>query len=702
MCCGGGTAVYAEEQPKEYTLADMVVTATRTEQSNMKVASLVHVITDHEIKNKNILTITDALKTVPGIYDNRPGGMSETANGIQMRGFEEKDILVLYDGMPLNDGFSGKVNWSVVSIDDVAKIEVMQGAASSLYGGHAVGGVINIIGKTPDKNNVHVYGSYGSLGTKKQGINLSKKLTDKWSMGLGYEKRKTEGHTKKLYYDQLYYATATPYNPIATGGVLASDSYGTPSMIFGNTGDGSSDDDTYNFKVQYKFDNDKSLTYRFTRDEYKYYAGDVTTYMKDANGNPIYTGSVKLDNGKYMNFYEDEFTDYDGERNVNRHALRYKDDANKIDFNIGFTDVRDNGYSTGDDLAGKTGGWYTNYPNKTYKIDFQKGWEGKVHNVVAGFDIEKGSMDYSTNYLAHWKDHNTGYYMDYIMGGTNLIGALFLQDQIKLSDQHALDLGLRLDHYEKKDGYYTEIGKPTVNQREESYNELSPKVAYRYMPDDDTTFYASYGHSFNAPTLYQLYRTNSSFIANPDLKPEKTDTVEAGMKKQFSKKLYGGITVYQSKSKDLITYVYVPGTRKKQYVNLEYMTHQGVEFMTDYKFDKKYGVFANLTLQNVVKGDRSREYSVPKQILKAGVTYDYGKLYAYLQGQYVSTRNYPGDVGNTIGTEDNFFTTDAGINYKFAKNAKVSLYVNNLLNRSYWQWRKAADRTWMTTFDFEF
>ena len=67
-----------------------------------------------------------------------------------------------------------------------------------LYGGHAVGGVINIIGKSPDKDHVHAYAKYGSDKTKKQGINLSKKLSDKWSMGLGYENKETDGHYKKM------------------------------------------------------------------------------------------------------------------------------------------------------------------------------------------------------------------------------------------------------------------------------------------------------------------------------------------------------------------------------------------------------------------------------------------------------------------------------------------------------------------------
>lgn len=707
LICGnlfiGGTTVFAEEIG-DYQLDEMVVTATRTEESNIKVASVVSVITADDIKKKNILTITDALKEVAGIYDGRPGGMSDTANGIQMRGFGEADILVLYDGMPLNDGFNGKADWSVIAIDDVKKIEVLQGAASSLYGGHAVGGVINIIGKSPDKDHVHAYAKYGSDKTKKQGINLSKKFSDKWSMGLGYENKETDGHYKKLIYKYAYKAKDKPGNPdkIGTGAVLNQHSNGRDMYILGNPGGGRSEDDTYNFKLQYKFNDAQSLTYRYTHDKYKYFATDPETFIKDSQGNKMFEGSVLLPNGKYLDFNEYDFTDYDGRRTTDRHALAYKDTANKIDFKLGVTNVKDFGYATGDDLAGQGGGYDTNYPNKTYKADFQKVWEGSKNNIVVGFDIEKGSMDYSQSYLEHWGDKDSANYLYYTMGGTNLVGAVFVQDAIKLSDVYSLDLGLRVDYYQKKDGYYNEHGKDNIERPTEKYTELSPKVAFRYMPDDDTTYYASYGHSFNPPTLYQLYRSNSSFEANPDLKPETTDTVEVGLKKQFSPKLYSSLSIYQAKSKDLIDYDYLD-SGKKQYMNLSSVKRQGIELMLDYKMDDKFSTFANLTLQNATDDTTGAKlYSIPKQILKAGLKYNYGDVSAYIDGQYVSSRTYDGQLSGKLYSDDAFFTADAGINYKFMKNATLSFAVNNIFDRDYWQWYKAGGRSWILGVDFDF
>ena len=75
LICGsvlwGGTAAFAEENIGEFSLDTMVVTATRTSEELLKVPASIHVITAKDIEEKNILTISDAIKTLPGVYDGR-------------------------------------------------------------------------------------------------------------------------------------------------------------------------------------------------------------------------------------------------------------------------------------------------------------------------------------------------------------------------------------------------------------------------------------------------------------------------------------------------------------------------------------------------------------------------------------------------------------------------------------------------------
>ncbi|MDY4920014.1 MAG: TonB-dependent receptor [Phascolarctobacterium sp.] len=702
-----GTALFssanaqAQELVGEFDLDTMVVTATRIAEDQMKIPAVVHVIGEKEIAEKNVLTITDALKTVPGIYDGRAGGMSDTANSIQMRGFGEADILVLYDGMPLNDGYSGKVNWSAIAIDDVARIEVVQGAASSLYGGHAVGGVINIISKDPDKDSAKVYMHYGSDSTWKRGVSVSKKLGQKLSVGFSYENKETDGHKKKLIYKAASKETSTPKGEIGTGAVSDLKNDGSKIYLLGYPGGGHSEDDTYNFKLKYKFDDNKSLSYKYTHDKYKYFAVDPVSYIHDENGNPMYSGSVLLPNGKYLTFSESDFTDYDGRRDVDKHALAYKDDKNKITLNLGVTNVKDYGYATGSDLAGEGKGSDAKYPSKAYKADFQKVWEGK-HTVVAGFNLQKDSMDYTKSSLSKWSDKNSITSINSKMGGTNFISALFVQDQYQFSDAYSVTAGLRLDHYQKKDGYFTNATSH-IDQKDEKYTELSPKIAFQYTPDDDTTYYVSYGHSFNAPNLYQLYRhdPNYGYVANPDLKPETTDTFEVGLKKNLSDKAYMGIALYSAKTTDLINAV-TRSDGKKWYVNIAEAKRLGAEFDLNFKHDDNFSSYLNYTQQYAKDEDGDRITSIPKRIMNAGVRYSQEKWSAYLEGTYVSDRLSKGNIGGRLYSEDGFFTANIGVNYKFMKNGTLSASVNNLFDRDYWQWYKSAGRTWNVGVEFAF
>jgi vitamin B12 transporter len=83
---------------------------------------------------------------VPGVYVVQSGGPGSVAS-VFMRGTDSEDVLVLLDGVPVNDPSdpNGAFNFGDYTLSDVARIEVVRGAMSGLYGSNAIGGVINII-----------------------------------------------------------------------------------------------------------------------------------------------------------------------------------------------------------------------------------------------------------------------------------------------------------------------------------------------------------------------------------------------------------------------------------------------------------------------------------------------------------------------------------------------------------------------------
>ena len=146
LICGsllaGSQVGSAEELVPTFQLDEIVVTATRTLKQIQEVPASISVVTAKDIKEKNVTTVRDAIAQMPGVYMDMAGN-----SGITLRGFSSTDILVLVDGQQMNSTYNSVVNFNEIPVENVERIEVLRGAASSIYGGHAVGGVINITTK---------------------------------------------------------------------------------------------------------------------------------------------------------------------------------------------------------------------------------------------------------------------------------------------------------------------------------------------------------------------------------------------------------------------------------------------------------------------------------------------------------------------------------------------------------------------------
>lgn len=147
-------AAWADEV-QEYNLDDMVVTATRTMKQIQEVPASVSVVTAKDIQEKNISALPEALQMLPGVYMSQSPSYG-SAGSLEIRGFASNNILVLLDGMPINTAHNNEVQWEMIPVENVERIEVVKGAGSSLYGGRAVGAVVNILTKNHKDKGAHV------------------------------------------------------------------------------------------------------------------------------------------------------------------------------------------------------------------------------------------------------------------------------------------------------------------------------------------------------------------------------------------------------------------------------------------------------------------------------------------------------------------------------------------------------------------
>jgi len=163
-----------EESKEVKEVPEVVVSADRIEEPLKEVTSQVTVITKEELEKKNFIFITDVLRTLPQVYVSTYGGPGQTAGAISPRGVKSAHTLVLIDGFKINDPSSGQVDLGSLTVDDIERIEIIEGPQSTLYGSEAVAGVINIItkkGKGKPKVGLSLEG--GSYGTYKPSFELS-------------------------------------------------------------------------------------------------------------------------------------------------------------------------------------------------------------------------------------------------------------------------------------------------------------------------------------------------------------------------------------------------------------------------------------------------------------------------------------------------------------------------------------------------
>ena len=148
------------------------VTANRMVLLNLDTPAAMDVITDKDIMNSGAKNAFDAVNMVPGItsFSYGASGLEYGAmdSRVNIRGLE-RGSLILVNGVPMN--LNGKGGLSSIPTGSIARIEVLKGAASALYGSDAMSGVVNVITKTPIKEGGSATIGVGNMGSQTYKIN---------------------------------------------------------------------------------------------------------------------------------------------------------------------------------------------------------------------------------------------------------------------------------------------------------------------------------------------------------------------------------------------------------------------------------------------------------------------------------------------------------------------------------------------------
>ncbi len=729
---------WAEQKSKEAdleetSLGEIVVTATRTEKEVESAPASVSVVSKERIELKAPKTIDQALNDTSGLYIERLRGIMETRlSPITIRGISgQPRVLMLRDGVVLNDPTTGHARFGGFYPEDLERVEVVKGPFSSLYGGHAMGGVINFITKMPEKREFVFKSGYGSSWQRNEAwddlrrfyISYGDKLWDKLNLFLSYGFQSTNGFPMELNVSRF------PPQANIFGYENTKTLKGERAFLIGDRGDNLWWDDGITFKLQYDFTKDTKIGFSIVRNRYEQNNNEPHTYLRDQSGNAVWSYGVSPPPRRVD---ENTFLSGGGGRIQNIYALDFESNLWKdlrMKLKLSYFHTERDWYVT--TLSGATRfgcgsdpkqcATVTNTPADSYMIDIQFSlpiFTNQILTFGGSFRQDKGNT--KEEYLRDWRDEKSTTTLSQEFRGKGRTYSFFIQDEIMIIHNLTAYLGFRQDWWKTYDGYIDKVGQSGYPRSypTRSVSSFSPKFALVYKPFKDTTLRGSIGKAFRPPTIYELYR---DFIppdkilrmGNPDLEPEKVISWDLGIEQKLWKGSKISLTYFENYLKDLIYYRDL-GQQRKQLVNVGKAESRGIEFEFEQKFEKWLRLFANITYtDSEIKENEASPRTVgcrltyiPLWTVNSGVEIDKSGFSATLLGRYAAKRYLNDDnsdkINNVFNSLDPYFVVDGRIAYQITKFAKLGFSVENIFDRKYYTWHKAAGRSWFADITLKF
>ena len=432
-----------KKKTKAFDLGQVVVTATKTERIIKDVSATVSVITKEEIEKSNAKNVGEILTQIPGVYVYHTYG-TPVEGKMSLRGFDttgSERVLIMADGVPLNSGSDNYVQFTKMPpLASVERIEIVKGPASALYGGCAMGGVINIITKKGSIKPTYTveteFGRYGERLYRSEAGGTAGKFNYRISNGY----REGDG-----------YRDNTEYTRRTVGGKLGLDLDETQEFIL--------DFDYQNSHIAYA----GSLTEAQYKDDPKQSPAPCVGYLDSSRVALRYNKEINEYNRiETLLFTTDYGYDYDG-RYSSGNAYRWMADIN----------------TTGGEIRYKL-----TYPLLDMESSFLTGLSLKFDDV--GYD------DYYKG--VHRIDTHC----------ENLSWAGYLQEEITPIEPLTLTLGVRYDKAEYDTYRHIHYKHGDGTTASESFDKFSPKFGALYRLTEDINLFTNISKAFNPPSSNRI------------------------------------------------------------------------------------------------------------------------------------------------------------------------------------------------------
>jgi iron complex outermembrane receptor protein len=272
-------------------LDEVVVTATRHETSALELPASVSVVDAEAVELRAPARGGDLLRDVPNVYVRGVtlGGVfpGSAQAALSMRGVPRgMRTLVLVDGLPLNNALSGAIDVASIPVSEIERVEVVRGPMSALYGGHAMGGVINYITVIPDAPVSELRIGIGNMGQHRYGLLLRRRFDPQgWGVSFSWNRRDSDGYPDSDWV--VVNASPGAGTPGVTGAVPTRGRDGSPAWLLGYKGERPWHTSQASLAADRPVVDGGRIRVGATLSSYQVGYGRPVSFMRDAAGEPL-------------------------------------------------------------------------------------------------------------------------------------------------------------------------------------------------------------------------------------------------------------------------------------------------------------------------------------------------------------------------------------------------------------------------------
>jgi outer membrane receptor for ferrienterochelin and colicins len=622
--------IYAQSEAPTYNDEKvMVITGTKTLKGLKDGPVRTEVITDKEIKEQRYRDAAEAILDIPGVtLVNQTAKIGKAA---VIQGLGGDRVLVLIDGVPaIENSFSG-YDLSQISTADIKQIEVVKGGASALYGGQAMGGVINII---------------------------TKKATGKFNYTFDILR---DQHTEKSpSYD-------TGYNSLkaVVSGIVSNTTY--KATITHNKNASIDKDESTISKDSPDFEKFVGSLYveQKLSEKHSVYA-DFKHYSEDSR---TYVAKIPQGGTEYVPVHND------GDISGNRLRAGYKFTASP-DFKLhlyGLKEKIKDSLALGDDPTTPYRESVKNADFVNDRIELQSDFNFLENHVgTVGVVYNSSRLDQKNE---------------------NRVNATTVVETTDIDDKHSNNLEAYVQDDWIFDNHEIVTGVRYTHDKYFGDN-FAPKLNYSYLPnwfDSVTTnIRASFGTGYRIPNLkerfYILDHRAMGYIVfgNPDLEPEESRSYQLGIEFAKTRTFSFGVNAFFNNVKKMIDSSNADDSTDQEmritYKNINRVKIRGLEQTASVTLWDNLTIGQSFTYTRVE--DKGTDLIVPNRPFYIGqMNVSYTLLDNKLRFLY-NFRYFGDSYANSANTEkySRYTESDFRINYRVVKNTDVYLGMKNIFN----------------------